>query len=789
MTSFWSGIFPGRRRESAARDLYHAERDQNFYGANGPDFFVETAPDVELSLDDLVRLREQPSMLLSARRQVIPFTGRAAELNVLQSWRDSNEQYGAFMLHAPGGQGKTRLASYAAEQAKAAEWAVAFARYRDETPLGGQPLGESKRSLLLVVDYADRWPQTSLHSLFRAYAGSTERLRILLLARSNTWWPTINAELDGLGFIAGDPLPLAELASTTSKRQEIFDVAVSRFGEIYQLADVPALSPAGHLSEPVYGLALALHMAALAAVDAHASQLEPPGRSADLSRYLLNRERRYWAKLHGDDGVSTAARCVFIAAMAGPQTLATATPLMQRCGLPDAAAATSQQLIDAHARCYPSADNDYVLEPLYPDRVAEDFIALTLADHQLSGHADNWSANLVTIAHDNRGSVHHTPGALFDRDKQRRVAPHVGRSLIFLGAAASRWPHVVERLRALLNADPGLAVEAGGAALVAVTPHTDLSLAESIFWHMPQQGTDVNSAVATFMKHLVQISPPDAPADRQAFNLSMLSTWMGYAGRLNEGLDAAERAVEIYRSLLASLNDPLRRRSTERELADALSVLGIIRSRLKIEERPPSSADEAHGIYLRLDGVESEGVARSLHTRGMDFVRQGRHHEAIGPLTEAHAIFLSIVDGGNSPRSYRPELAQAATNLGDALFEVGQMGTAIGLIENAVTIRRELARKSPDDHLPRLTVSLVSLGRCLLKTGDTRRAIGLIEEAVAIRRRLARDNPDNYLPSLAYSLRDLAYAYRDIGRIDEAVSALEEGTTILSRFTGADPNV
>jgi hypothetical protein len=71
-------------------------------------------------------LRAQPSRMLRAQNQVVPFdaTRRHREIEHLARWRDMADETSAILLHGPGGQGKTRLANHAAKAAQAAGWNV-----------------------------------------------------------------------------------------------------------------------------------------------------------------------------------------------------------------------------------------------------------------------------------------------------------------------------------------------------------------------------------------------------------------------------------------------------------------------------------------------------------------------------------------------------------------------------------------------------------------------------------------------------------------------------------------
>jgi hypothetical protein len=133
-----------------------------------------------------------PSWLLSARHRVISFRGREPELAALTGWRDRPVAgVSVRLLHGPGGQGKTRLAAEFAEQSAAAGWSVAVARHRSEVAAaGGDDAHLTVRApgLMLVVDYAERWPLADLITLIaQHHRAARTALRVLLLARPADW--------------------------------------------------------------------------------------------------------------------------------------------------------------------------------------------------------------------------------------------------------------------------------------------------------------------------------------------------------------------------------------------------------------------------------------------------------------------------------------------------------------------------------------------------------------------------------------------------------------------------
>ncbi|MBC3840759.1 hypothetical protein GXW82_12155 [Streptacidiphilus sp. 4-A2] len=69
-------------------------------------------------------LPSQPSHLLDARSAVVDFTGRDSEVRHLTAWCHGGDARAVHWLHAPGGQGKTRLAGHIAARAAAGGWKV-----------------------------------------------------------------------------------------------------------------------------------------------------------------------------------------------------------------------------------------------------------------------------------------------------------------------------------------------------------------------------------------------------------------------------------------------------------------------------------------------------------------------------------------------------------------------------------------------------------------------------------------------------------------------------------------
>jgi hypothetical protein len=91
---------------------------------------------------------------------------------------------------------------------------------------------------------------------------------------------------------------------------------------------ITGITPPGPLEPGDFGLTLAVHTAALVAVDAHVHHVTAPEDLVGLTAYLLDRERRGWTRLYENrlEGLdfhtppSVMARTVFTAALTGAAT-------------------------------------------------------------------------------------------------------------------------------------------------------------------------------------------------------------------------------------------------------------------------------------------------------------------------------------------------------------------------------------------------------------------------------------------------------------------------------------
>jgi hypothetical protein len=352
-----------------------------------------------------------PAALLMARYELAEFVGREEFRGEAPQWLASDPRRAVRLVTGRGGQGKTRFGLQVARDATDDRWQVLLARHAldgglidvedapEPVPIPDNPVG-----VLVLVDYADRWPPQDLLELLTRPEASRGRVRMLLLGRSAAFWSPLGQMLTraGIGVSQRHLQPLADHGPT---RQRMFDTATTAFAR--QLAiPIEPLVEGPNLQSPGFDLTLAIHIAALVTVlrrrDGQAAAHLPDQPALDdpaaLSRELLIREVHHWQTMTQRRvnpvrlSRETMARAVLIATLTRTTLPApSALTLLQALQI----GADPHTVLDDHALCYPPSRSDIVLEPLYPDRLGEDFIAAVLPGGPVDDHD---SASLAFLA-------------------------------------------------------------------------------------------------------------------------------------------------------------------------------------------------------------------------------------------------------------------------------------------------------------------------------------------------------------------------------------------------------
>jgi tetratricopeptide (TPR) repeat protein len=757
--------------------------------------------------------------MLNARYAVVSFTGRSHELRQLRTWRDNGPRLAARWLHGDGGQGKSRLAAKLAAESAAAGWKVLTAIQGPHTiapPTAGPDLRlDGHAGLLLLVDYANEWPPSHLAWLLRdaVFHQVATRTRVLLLARSHGDWQGLRSRLEELEAEFSvqrlDPLPGGAGAGS---RQEMFAAARAAFCARYGLSGANDLRPAADLGRPEFGLTLAVHMAALVAVDAAARGAPPPRGAgmADLTRYLLNREYKHWEQQYGDpehelNPESRAYftppplmnRVVFTAALTGPADPAAGTAVLTRQALP---LATPRLLAD-HATCYPPADpdRDSVLEPLYPDRLTEDFIALTLPGHGTDHPEQQWAARtavdvLLPLSPDTFEPTTTTNADTAD------APPWTTRALVFLAAAAARWPHVGPTvLYPWAVVQPQRVLAGGSAALSALAaigrdngpvlaPELHAALASVHRVLPPGRNTDLDSGMADLTERLaghVLATRRDRAARIEWLCDSGIR--LGHAGRHEQAAARFAAAEPIARKLA-------RRGRSERQanLAFVLCHLGSARSEAGDRQAAVAPLEESVLRYRRLAAAApaqyAADMAMAASNLGGVLSKLGRNEQALDAAGQAVASLQSLPGARDRDPRHRSLLAAALGNRSIIEFELGRLAAALEDTNRAAAILRELAAQDPTEHLPFLALSLNGLGNSFDRLGKHQDALAPTREAEGILRTLTKSNPEAHRPTWATTASNLGLRLANLGEKAEALGFFEEAVATGRLLAEANPS-
>ncbi|MFF0186662.1 tetratricopeptide repeat-containing serine protease family protein, partial [Streptomyces sp. NPDC005244] len=590
-----------------------------------------------------------PAALLRARRAVVPFRGREDLLTQLHVWAGL-PGFGAWLVHGPGGQGKTRLAHhFATLLASQKPWAVLWLR-TDASDGSLDVVASTTAPALIVVDYAET-RASQLNNLCQALArhgigtGTGTAVKVLLLARTaGDWWQTLQdrtpaAEelLDGTAVTH-----LGALESGSGTRLDGYREAAESFaGQLpfvqgWHHYDWPAL--AHRLTESVsaaavdregMGTALTLHMTALAdLLDA----AQPPDAATNprpasgVEDRLLRHERRYWENsavardLHPVLTMDTLTHALAAAFLLGAPDRQQADRLLARVpGLSDQSEDRRNSVHRWITELYPPAD-DSVWESLRPDRLAERFTGRhllahpNLPDRLLPEATEAQARQLLTVS--TRAATH--------PPLRGTLAPLLTK--LCLRHSATLVPVVIEVATQTETPTPLLH------ALNQITdaPDTTIDTLRQLSDRFPDTSHNLAETAAHLAQRLTDhylaltATDPDAFLPDFATSLSNLSVRLGELGRHEDALAAIEEALTVRRKLAAA--------------------------------RPDAFLPD---------------LATSLHNLSVRLWELGRHEEALATIEEAVTVRRKLAAA--RPDVLLPDLASSLNNLSVLLGEMGRV--------------------------------------------------------------------------------------------------------------------
>ncbi|MFE6713874.1 tetratricopeptide repeat protein, partial [Streptomyces sp. NPDC057695] len=706
-----------------------------------------------------------PAALLEAGRQTVPFHGRQGLLADLQAWCGRGG-FGAWLLHGPGGQGKTRLAHHLGHRLTAAGWTVLWPHANAEA----SQLLEVRRAakpLLVVLDYAETRP-VQLTALVDAAAEhpGTSPLKLLLLARTaGDWWQqarTASRHAEEC-LATARTRRLTPLEDNPDRRADHYrDAALALAAELPAVTDLAGTDLAGHdwsaaaanlhpprrLGEDPYGNALTLHMTALAdlldtAQPDHDEAMDEDAQ--DVEDRLLGHESRYWKGSATTRGltptlsINTLETALAAAHLAGAADRDQADLLWRRLpALADQPRDRRNTVTAWLATLYPPPEatpGGSLWGALQPDRLAERHTGRALeadprlADQLLDGTEDTQAEQFLTVF--SRAAAHSVFRGRLDTHLTDLCIRHHHKLAAHIITTATRTDHPTPLTTALDT--------------LATDPVIPLDTLHTLDGHFPRASHRLATIAAQFARTLTSRyralakTNPDAYLPNLAMSLNNLSIRLADVGRREEGLAAVEEAVGHYRALAKTNPD----------------------------------------AYL-------PNLAMSLNNLSADLADVGRQAEGLAAVKEALGHYRALAK--TNPDAYLPNLANSLNNLSADLGDVGRRAEGLAAVEEAVAIHRTLAEANPHAYLPNLAVSLHNLSIHLGGVGRREEGLAVVEEAVGHYRALAEANPDAYLPDLAKSLNNLSNRLGDLGRREDGLAAVEEALGHYRTLAKANPD-
>ena len=174
--------------------------------------------------------------------------------------------------------------------------------------------------------------------------------------------------------------------------------------------------------------------------------------------------------------------------------------------------------------------------------------------------------------------------------------------------------------------------------------------------------------------------------------------------------------------------------------------------------------------------VESTERARALAGLGRTLAQTGQTQEAIELLDAS--IALTRADGSVPPW----RLAQRLNDAGSARFRLGDYQQAVSLLQQALTIRRELDIAAEQPLSPATATLLNNIGLMHYLNGQSQMARTALTESLALRRQVLSDDH----PDLAQTLTNLGLLEKDYGDMQKAQALLAEALAVRKQALAPD---
>ncbi|MFF2026648.1 hypothetical protein ACFVW2_33250 [Streptomyces sp. NPDC058171] len=752
-----------------------------------------------------------PAALLDPDRQVVGFHGRRELLRRLTTWC-TQDGPGAWLVHGPGGQGKTRLAHQVRNELERTPWHGPYGPplpWRVLWPLfEARPedldgLRHAVDPLLVVLDMAEiRVPQ--LDALLNAAVDPHRAapFKILLLARSDgEWWHSVRrGPQTGKHLLAdAEVTDLPPLFPHPAAREDVYREAVRSFAAAlsavvpqprHDWAELAAVLQPPVLRGGDWSNVLTLHMTALAdLLDAVSERDRPAGsedrqspdaadrQPLDAEDRLLEHQRWYWdqsAAAHGLDPLlfpDGRQDAMALAVLVEPTDDDQAVALLAR--LPALEEAAHPVRLQAArwigAQCPGAPGRPW--GALQPDRLAERFAGRRLLSHP----------RLATAVIDSPD--------LTDAQAARLLAV-LARAAAHPPLREPLSPVVTRTCRAVL---PQLALPAMDAALMVEDP-APLLAALSAYAAEPRTAVTELERLADHIPH--------STYHLSEFGVHLLEriTELRTGAEDTGGGSAAPLALRVRRRLRprAAVREQHDRNRRTLELARRLRQLAKSQSEVGLRAEGLTSARRAVALLRPLAGTGGpEGaaveLAAALNNLASCLIDLEMRAEALAEADEGVRIGRAVADAeGSVPvdlslHGPRTRLARLLQTLAVAESALGRPEQAATTSAAAVRILRELVDLGAEEADDLLARNLANLSNYLSGQGRYAEALESVEEAVRITERLAEDRPDAFRVNLASCTGVHSQRLAELGRVEESLAEARRSLAMRRRLARERP--
>jgi CHAT domain-containing protein len=244
----------------------------------------------------------------------------------------------------------------------------------------------------------------------------------------------------------------------------------------------------------------------------------------------------------------------------------------------------------------------------------------------------------------------------------------------------------------------------------------------------------------------------------------LVATTYYYLGRTYSLMSDVENAIQTYERSRKLFEEA----GIKSNLSYALADLGTLYFTAEDYEKAQSYSEQSQAITERIKSSpihESLGPieysrARSLHTLGEIYLRDGNHADAFNKLREALALYERLIGTGSS---YNIQMAEVLIALAKVFGELGQYGKAFSHLTRA----HQVSRSSGDQNTRANIMS--SQAALFLEQEDYAAAQKYFNSSLAIYRSLEKPREE------ARVLLSLAAIEQRQGHYDDALQLLKRG--------------